>query len=83
MAPLDCQRESDELNWAGISSLHTGGAGFSYLLELISRIRAVNDLPSNSLKVPYCGESTTRFTTAGLRLAVMFSRTPRNPKYEP
>lgn len=49
----------------------------------ISRIRAVNALPSGSLNVPYSGESTSLFTTNGFWLPVMFSITPRSPKYSP
>ena len=49
----------------------------------ISRMRAVNARPCDSLKVPYCGESTTLFTTAGFWLPVAFSITPRSPQYCP
>ena len=54
-----------------------------YFFEPIRRMRAVNALPSNSLKVLYWGESTTLFTTNGFSLSVMFSMTPRSPKYDP
>jgi hypothetical protein len=45
----------------------------------ISRMRAVMARPTNSLKLPYWGESTTLLTTRGFWLPVAFSSTPRNP----
>ena len=49
----------------------------------ISRMRVVKALPRSPLKVPYCGESTTLSTSAGLARLVAFSSTPRSPKVAP
>jgi len=48
--------------------------------ELINRMRALKALPWGTLKVPYCGESTSLLTIAGFWLSVMFSIRPRKPK---
>ena len=52
----------------------------SYYRDWMSRMRAVTPRPNDSLNVPNCGESTTLFTTSGLRRSVAFSMMPRSPR---
>ena len=69
--PQHCSRQ--DKSWS-ISKLYV------IYFELINRMRAVRALPSGTVKVPYCGESTLLLAITGFWLSVMFSITPLKPK---